>query len=79
MADLPTPEDMSHAMLIAVLMDAGGSVTLRPGALDPDAITGRDGSYHAVSFEPQADGSFRLSVQPRPDTPGAGLEFRPAD
>ncbi|MFJ9745743.1 pRL2-19 [Streptomyces chartreusis] len=68
-----TPADISHAMLIAVLMANGGSVTLPPGSFAPDALGGRDGSWHAVAMEPQPDGTVRLSVRPRPDVPEADV------
>jgi hypothetical protein len=67
------PADLSHAMLVAVLMDAGGSLTIRPEALAPDALGGPDGAWHAVAMEPQPDGTVRLSVRPRPDVDGPGL------
>ncbi|WP_406128010.1 pRL2-19 [Streptomyces sp. NBC_00989] len=67
------PQDLSHAMLIAVLMSQGGSVTLPPGSFAPDALGGLDGSWHAVAMEPQPNGTVRLSVRPRPDVDGSGL------
>ncbi|MFH8797657.1 pRL2-19 [Streptomyces sp. NPDC017941] len=67
------PHDLSHAMLVAVLMAQGGSVTLPPGSFAPDALGGLDGSWHAVAMEPQQDGTVRLSVRPRPDVDGPGI------
>ncbi|HBF84882.1 MAG TPA: pRL2-19 [Streptomyces sp.] len=68
-----TPGDLSHAMLIAILMHHGGSLDLPAGAFDPDAIGGRDGAFHAVAMEPQTDGTVRISVRPRPDGDDAGI------
>lgn len=68
-----SPQDMSHALLVAVLMANDGSVTLPPGSFDPDALGGLDGSWHAVAMEPQPDGTVRLSVRPRPDVDGPGM------
>ncbi len=69
------PVDMSHAMLIAVLMHHGGSMTLPATAFEHDALGGQDGSWHAVAMEPQADGRVRLTVRPRPDVDGPGIRF----
>ncbi|MFB8384962.1 pRL2-19 [Streptomyces rubiginosohelvolus] len=68
-----SPADMSHAMLVAVLMHHGGSLTLPTSAFEADALGGAAGEWHAVSMEPQTDGTIRLAVQPRPDVPGAGM------
>lgn len=70
-----TPADMSHVMLVALLMAHGGSVTLPPGSFAPDALGGMDGSWHAVAMEPQPDGTVRLSVRPRPNIDGSGLRI----
>ncbi|MDX2683695.1 pRL2-19 [Streptomyces soliscabiei] len=67
------PEDLSHAMLIAVLVAHGGSLEIPAAAFEADVIGGRDGSFHAVSMEPLPGGTIRLSVQPRPDTEEAGI------
>ncbi|MFB7484844.1 hypothetical protein ACFUEM_38660 [Streptomyces anulatus] len=68
------PGDLSHAALIAVLMDAGGSLDLPAGAFDVDALGGRDGSFHALAVEPLPGGRrVRLSVQARPDTDAGGI------
>ena len=66
------PADLSHAMLIAVVMHNGGSLVLPASALEADALGGPDGSWHALSMEPQTGGGVRIAVQPRPDVPGAG-------
>lgn len=49
---LPSPEDMSHAMLIAVLMDQGGSYDMPADALSVDALGTADGAFHAVELLP---------------------------
>jgi hypothetical protein len=72
-----TPADMSHAMLVAVLMHNGGSLELPASAFDGDALTGPDGAWHAVGMEPRPDGTIRLVVHPRPDGDAAGIMTRP--
>ncbi|MFJ2202364.1 pRL2-19 [Streptomyces violaceusniger] len=67
-----SPADISHAILIAVVMHSGGSLTLPASALEADALGGPDGGWHALCMEPQTDGGVRIAVQPRPDVPGAG-------
>lgn len=69
------PADMSHAMLVALLMHHGGSMTIPAEAFQADALGGLDGAWHAVAMEPQGDGTVRLSVRPRPDVPGEGVRF----
>ncbi|MFJ6076411.1 pRL2-19 [Streptomyces sp. NPDC093065] len=70
------PEDLSHSMLVAVLMAHGGSLTIPVSAFEPDSTGGPDGSWHAVALEPLEDGTVRLSVRPRPsDTDAAGVRF----
>ncbi|MQS17966.1 pRL2-19 [Streptomyces kaniharaensis] len=71
-----TPEDMSHAMLIAILMNNGGSIDLPGDAFTPDAIGGRDGAFHAVEMVPLPDGRLRLSVVARPAGDEGRIEFR---
>ncbi|MER5617558.1 hypothetical protein [Streptomyces sp. NPDC002215] len=68
-----TPADMSHAMLIAILMNAGGSIELPTGAFDRDAIGTIDGSFHAVAMEPLGTRTLRISVQPRPTGDAGGI------
>jgi hypothetical protein len=70
-----SPADMSHAMLIAVLMDQGGSYVMPAAAMEADAIGGADGAFHAVAMEPLQDGRIRLSVRPRPDVDEAGVRY----
>lgn len=68
-----TAADMSHASLVAVLMANGGSMEVPAEAFEPDSIGGRDGSFHALAVDALPGGLVRLSVQPRPDVPGAGI------
>ena len=65
--------DLSHAMLLAILMHHGGSLTLPASAFEVDALGGFDGAFHAVGMEPQPDGTVRLLVRPRPDGDAAGI------
>ncbi|GHJ24441.1 pRL2-19 [Streptomyces albus] len=57
------PEEMSHVMLIAVLMHHGGSLELPREAFETDAL-GRDGTWHAVAMEPQPGGTAPCSAAP---------------
>ncbi|MFJ2015591.1 pRL2-19 [Streptomyces globisporus] len=68
-----SPEEMSHAMLVAILMDNGGSMNIAREAFQPDSIGGSDGAFHAISMEPLENGLLRISVQPRPDAKGSGM------
>ncbi|WP_099012338.1 pRL2-19 [Streptomyces malaysiensis] len=70
---------MSHAALIAVLMHLGGSVELPPDAMEPDALGGPDGAYHALMMEPLDGGRMRLSVHPRPPGDAGGVAVLPPD
>lgn len=75
---LPTPEEMSHAVLLALLMQAGGSATIPASALDPSEIGTPDGTYHALSLEALPGDMLRVSVAPRPSGPdGSGISVRP--
>ena len=76
MTGLPKPEEMSHAMLIAVLMDLGGSHEMDGSAMETDALGGFDGAFHAVELQPLPDGRIRLAVVPRPAGDPGGIEFR---
>ena len=74
MPQLPhRPEDLSHAMLVAILMHHGGSMDIPASAFEADALGGPDGSWHAVAMEPQQDGTLRVSVRPRPDGDAGGV------
>ncbi|MFF5853998.1 pRL2-19 [[Kitasatospora] papulosa] len=71
---MTTPADMSHAMLVAILMHHGGSLDLPAGAFTPDALGGMDGAFHAVGMEPlPGTGMIRISVQPRPAGDDGGI------
>lgn len=70
-----SPADMSHAMLIGILMNEGGSYVMPAAAMEADAIGGPDGAFHAVAMEPLQDGTIRLSVRPRPDVDEAGISY----
>lgn len=73
-----TPADMSHAMLIAILMHNGGGYTLPLTAFEVDALGRPDGSAHAVQMVPLADGSgVRLMVIARPEGNEAVLRVQP--
>ncbi|MGW1037858.1 pRL2-19 [Streptomyces antibioticus] len=71
-----SPADMSHAMLIAVLMHHGGSLELPATAFEADALGDGRGAHHAVQLAPLDDGTVRLSVVARPPGDDAGLEVR---
>lgn len=76
MTALPSSEDMSHAMLIALLMHHGGSMVLPAQAFESDAMGGADGSFHAVELTPLSDRTVRLSVVPRPPGNSGGTKVR---
>ena len=78
MTGLPDPAEMSHRMLIAVLMHHGGSMDLPAAALDPDVTGTADGTHHALQLATLDDGTVRLSVVARPPVDGAGIEIRDA-
>lgn len=73
-----SPADMSHAMLIAVLMHNGGSLDLPADAFEADALGDGRGAHHAVQLAPLDDGTVRLSVVARPPGDDAGIEVRDA-
>ncbi|MFI5752461.1 hypothetical protein ACIBBE_42945 [Streptomyces sp. NPDC051644] len=62
---LPTPEELSHAVLLALLMQSGGSVTIPATALESDAVCTRDGAYHALSLTALPDGQLRVAPSNR--------------
>lgn len=72
MSEPVTPEDLSHSMLIAVLMDMGGSYTMPAASFTPDALGTPDGVLHAVQMEPIEGGMMRISVVARPNDMRAG-------
>ncbi|MGW6016242.1 hypothetical protein [Streptomyces sp. NPDC055210] len=69
------PGELSHAMLVAILMSNGGSQVVPYSAMAPDALAGRDGALHAAALEQLPGGYVRISVCPRPDTDCAGTDF----
>lgn len=79
MSGLPDPADMSHAMLVAVLMHHGGSLDLPAAAFEIDALGDGRGAHHAVQLAPLDDGTVRLSVVARPPGDAAGIEVRDAE
>lgn len=76
MSGLPNPADMSHAMLVGVLMHHGGSIDLPAEAFEIDALGDSRGAHHAVQLAPLDDGTVRLSVVARPPGDDAGIEVR---
>ena len=75
-----SPQDLSHAMLVAVLMHNGGKYDLPLSAFEPDALGGPDGGHHAVQMAPLDDGrGVRLSVLPRPGGDDAVLRWQPPE
>ncbi|MFE5078353.1 pRL2-19 [Streptomyces halstedii] len=76
MTGLPGPADMSHAMLIALLMHHGGSMGLPAAAFETDALGDGHGTHHAVQLAPLDDGTVRLSVVTRPPSDNAEIEVR---
>lgn len=76
MTRLPAPAEMSHAMLLAVLMHHGGSMDLPASAFETDALGDTAGSFHAVQLDPLGGVRVRLSVVPRPPGDAAGIEYR---
>uniref|UniRef100_UPI003F49A104 hypothetical protein n=1 Tax=Amycolatopsis sp. CA-290885 TaxID=3239925 RepID=UPI003F49A104 len=61
-----TPEDWTHALLVAVLMRAGGSVELDLDQLQPDMLGDPAGRHYAFTVEPTGT-SLRVSVAPAPE------------
>lgn len=72
MSGLPNPADMSHVMLVGVLMHHGRSMDLPAEVFEIGALGDGRGAHHAVQFAPLGDGTVRLSVIARPaTTPGS--------
>ncbi|MFD9720383.1 pRL2-19 [Streptomyces sp. NPDC059076] len=64
------PEDVSHALLIAVLTHHGGSLTIPAETLEnSDGTATINGIPHVVSMEPLPDGTMRLVAVPKPTRP----------
>lgn len=64
--------DFSHAMLIAVLMKLGGSVTLGPADLTHDALGDPEGRLYPLTMTPDAAGGVVLAVAPTTATARGG-------
>jgi hypothetical protein len=63
--------DLSHGVLIAVLMRLGGSVVMAAEDFAPDAMGRADGTLYCLALQPLPDGQVRLSVVPTiTDSPG---------
>ena len=62
---LPSNQDMSLGLLVAVLMHLGGSIDLPARAFESDAMGGPQGEFHAVQLDPLDATTVRLSVVPR--------------
>ncbi|MCS0605995.1 pRL2-19 [Streptomyces sp. LP11] len=76
MSGLPSPADLSHATLVALLMHHGGSVDLPAEAFEPEALGDGRGAHHAVELASLDATTVRLSVVARPPGDGAGIEVR---
>lgn len=57
----PSEGDWTHALFIALLMQAGGSVTLRLDQLEGDVFGGPSGRHHGYAAETTPEG-LRVSV-----------------
>lgn len=67
--------ELSHMILVGVLMSLGCSHTLDQDALDVDAVATPDGKMHALHTQPLDDGRLRISVVPRPSDDAGGTTF----
>lgn len=65
-APQPSPDDMTLGMLVALLMQLGGSYDLPADAFAANALGTEDGCLHAVELTPLGNGQLRLMVVPRP-------------
>ncbi|MFD7552028.1 pRL2-19 [Streptomyces sp. NPDC059816] len=64
------PEDVSHALLIAVLNHHGGSLTIPAEALENnDGTATINGIPHVVPMEPLPDGTMSLVTVLKPTRP----------
>jgi hypothetical protein len=57
--------DLSHALLVAVVMKLGGSVELDFADLSPDSMGDQAGGLYALALDPIPTHRLRLSVIPR--------------
>ncbi|GAA2836772.1 pRL2-19 [Kitasatospora aburaviensis] len=62
---MPSNQDTSHGLLVALLMHLGGSADLPLSAFESDAMGGLQGEFHAVKIDPLDSTTIRLSVVPR--------------
>ncbi len=74
----PSPDDMTLGMLVALLMQLGGSYDLPADAFAPDALGTQDGHLHAVELTPLDNGQLRLLVVPRPEGFAGGVHISDA-
>lgn len=56
--------DFSHAMLVAVLMKLGGSITLTAADLTHDSLGDPEGRLYRLSMTPTPAGHVVLAVAP---------------
>ncbi|MFJ3630469.1 pRL2-19 [Streptomyces albidoflavus] len=69
-----TPSELSHAVLLALLA-FHGELSFPLAAMAPARIGTPDGTLHALGLETRPGGMVRLTIQPRPDTPGAAITW----
>ncbi|MFJ4343639.1 pRL2-19 [Streptomyces sp. NPDC088915] len=67
------PEDLSHAVLIGILMHNGGSMDIPREAFTAENL-GTEKGFHGLSMLPQEDGTLRISVHPRPEGDEGGVK-----
>lgn len=56
--------DLSHLLLVAVLVKLGGSIELGPDDFALDALGDARGVFYRTALDPLGDGRSRLSVHP---------------
>jgi hypothetical protein len=66
-------------MLVALLMQLGGSYDLPADAFATDALGTQDGHLHAVELTPLDNGQLRLLVVPRPAGFTGGVHISDAE
>lgn len=75
----PSPDDLTLGMLVALLMQLGGSCDLPADAFATDALGTQDGHLHAVELTPLDNGQLRLLVVPRPAGFTGGVHISDAE
>ncbi|WP_126903398.1 hypothetical protein [Streptomyces sp. WAC 01325] len=70
----PEPEEISHAMLVGLLINLGGTHVMPASSMAPDALEGVDG-LHAVTMELLPNDALRFSISSRPDVDAPGVDF----